>query len=181
MDTALLGVICGFVGTVMGALVAYFGPLQAEQRRGRNEHEARAEDRITADIGRYVAARTVTDQWLDLLRRAYEAAMEGRLDLDQFDADVVRHSDELRLRLADLAHLGITAPTTDDMFRTFRTTTGQIRRFAVDGDDDRIYSDDVRGTASFRSVMACGEARARWAMRVLDELSLRTGRDFSAP
>ncbi|WP_406469848.1 hypothetical protein [Streptomyces sp. NBC_01615] len=175
MDAAWLGVICGLVGTVTGATVAYFGPLQLERRRARNEREVRAEDRIAVDIGRYVAARAVTDQWLDLLRRAHQAALESHLDLDQFDADTARHSDELRLRLAELAHLGIVEPTTSPSFRTFRIATAAIRRMAVDGG-----SADRGEPGSVSSLLqACVTARARWALQVLERVSLRTGINLS--
>ncbi len=178
VDTALLGVICGFAGTVLGGAVAYFGPLQVERRRARSERELRAEDRITADIDRYTAVRAVADQWLDLLRRTCESAVDGTLDLERFDADAVRCSDELRLRLAELAHLGVTNTGTDDMFYMLRSTTSQIRRLAT-GWDDRVFETDNRGDQCFRKIGACQQSRADWAMLVLDKLSARTGRDLS--
>ncbi|MCK2145289.1 hypothetical protein ABZ628_28955 [Streptomyces diastaticus] len=178
MDTALLGVICGFAGTVLGGAVAYFGPLQVERRRARSERELRAEDRISADIDRYIAVRVVADQWLDLLRRAHESAVDGSLDLERFDADALRYSDELRLRLAELAHLGVTDTGTDDMFHMLRKSTGQIRRLAS-GWDDRLFETDNRGDRCFRGIGTCQQSRADWAMLVLDKLSLRTGRDLS--
>ncbi|UFR06899.1 hypothetical protein KBP30_39545 [Streptomyces sp. Go40/10] len=176
MDTALLGVVCGAAGTVAGAAVAYFGPLQLERRRERREREVRTEDRAAADIARYVNARTAADQWLDLLRRAYQAALENRLDLARFDDDVVRSSDELRLRLTELAHLGLIESNTNPAFIAFRRTAVEIRRLAADG--DRADSDD-RGSEVLRSLEACAAERTDWARCVLRRLSARTGLDLS--
>lgn len=177
MDTALLGVICGLIGTVAGAVVAYFGPLQLERRRAQSEREARTEDNINADIGRYVTARTAADQWLDLLRRSHQAALEKRLDLDRFDAEVVRHSDELRRRLAELAYLGIGESRTNPAFTSFRRATDEIRRLAAEGGG--TGRDDDKGSTAIRCLEACAVERTRWAEQVLDKLSLRTGLDLS--
>lgn len=178
MDAALLGVVCGFAGTVVGAVVAYLAPLQVERLRARNAQQERAEGQITADIDRYTAVRTVVDQWLDLLRRTHESAVDGSLDLERFDADAVRYSDELRLRLAELAHLGVTDTGTNNMFRSLRVATVETRRLAS-GWDDGVFETDNRGDRCFRGILACQESRADWAMLVLDKLSLRTGRDLS--
>lgn len=175
MDTALLGVICGLVGTALGSAVTYFGPLQLELRRERREREARMDDRVNADIGRYVAARAAADQWLDLLRRGYQAASENRLDLDQFDADVVRCSDELRLRLAELTYLGISETRTNPAFTTFRRAAAEIRRLAAESDGAQgLDGGGDRGSTALRHVEACAEERTDWARQVLDKLSLRS-------
>ncbi|MFJ7911397.1 hypothetical protein [Kitasatospora sp. NPDC096204] len=189
MDASLLGVICGFAGTVVGAVVAYFAPLQVERLRSRNNQQERAESQriaqqeraesqTTADISRYTAVRAVVDQWLDLLRRAHGPAVDGRLNLERFDEDAVRYSDELRLRLAELAHLRITDTGTGDLFRGLRQATELIRRLA-DGQDDSVYDTDRRGDHCWRWIESCRNSRSDWAMLVLDRLSLRTGHDFS--
>lgn len=193
MDAATLGAVCGLAGTVAGAAVAYFGPLQLERRRERVDREARLEERIRADIGRYVAARAAADQWLDLLRRGYQAALERRLDLDQFDADVARCSDELRLRLADLTYVGISEPDTNPAFTTFRRAAGDIKRLAADdsapdgagspggeGAPGEPGAGEERGAAALRRVEACAAERTNWARGVLDALSLHPGVDLSA-
>ncbi|MGP4114230.1 hypothetical protein ACTWP5_25395 [Streptomyces sp. 4N509B] len=177
MDTTVFGVICGLIGTVAGAAVAYFGPLQLERRRERSERAARMEAKINADIGRYVAARAAADQWLDLLRRGHRAVLESRLDLDQFDADVVRHSDELRLRLADLAHIGMSDSRTNPTFSSFRRASDAIRRSAITR-NAMSYEDDME-TAVDRHIEACAAERTRWARNVLDKLS-REGMDRGA-
>jgi hypothetical protein len=175
VDTALLGVVCGLVGTVLGSAVTYFGPLQLERRRERREREARTYDKVNADIGRYAAARAAADQWLDLLRRGCQAALENRLDVDQFDADVVRCSDELRLRLAELTYLDISETRTNPAFVMFRRTAAEIRRLAAEGDGTRgADGDGDRGSTALRYVEACAEERTEWARHVLDKLSLRT-------
>ncbi|MFJ8254304.1 hypothetical protein [Streptomyces sp. NPDC094466] len=176
MDTALLGVICGAAGTVVGAVVAYFGPLQLERRRERLEREVRTEDRAAADIARYVNARTAADQWLDLLRRGYQAALESRLDIARFDEDVVRCSDELRLRLTELAHLGMSEPRTNPAFTAFRRAAEEIRRLAADC--GRVDKGDGERTA-LRCLEACAAERTEWARQVLGTLSARTGLGLS--
>lgn len=177
MDAALLGVVCGAAGTVAGAAVAYFGPLHLERRRERREREVRTEDRAAADIARYVNARTAADQWLDLLRRGYQAALENRLDLARFDEDVVRCSDELRLRLTELAHLGMSEPRTNPAFTAFRRAAEEIRRLAADG--GRADNGD-RERAALGCLEACAAERTEWARQVLVRLSARTGLELSS-
>jgi len=174
MDTALLGAICGLVGTALGAAVAYAGPLRAEQRRQRSEQAVRTENRLTVDLDRYVRARAEADIWLDLLRRAYDDMRVGRLNLDQFDADATRHSEELRLRLADLAHLGVMIVGTLDFFDLLRAATFTLKRAALlpPGDEREHQVRQVEGR-----IEGCVAARNEWAVGLLDCLGDRAALD----
>ncbi len=171
MDAALVGALCGCLGTALGAAIGYFGQLHVERRRQRAERDIRAENQTTLDLDRYVRARVVVDVWLDLLRRAQRDVVLGRLDLEQFEAEATRHSEELRLRLAELAHIRVMRVGTLDLFGQMRGLTDHIVRL-----ESRTGGDgpsEVRRLGE--RIELCAWERNRWALSVLDQISRRTG------
>ncbi|MFF3458566.1 hypothetical protein ACFYXH_30455 [Streptomyces sp. NPDC002730] len=177
MDAALVGAVCGFMGTAVGAAVGYFGPLQVERRRQQAERNIRAENQTTLDLDRYVRARVVADVWLDLLRRAHLDAVLRRLNLDQFEAEATRHSEELRLRLTELAHLGVTSAGTLDLFGMLRSATHHIMKIeSLTGDErHRVILD------ADELIKGCVAERNAWALSLLDRVSHRTGLELTPP
>ncbi|MER5618519.1 hypothetical protein [Streptomyces sp. NPDC002215] len=175
MDTALLGVLCGAGGTVLGSVLTYLGPLHLERRRERRENTVRGEDRAAYGIACYVNARAAADRWLDLLRRAHQAAREASLDVQQFDKDVADCSDELRLRTAELTSLGMGEPQTNSAFAAFRQATERIKRLAADDGADA----EAAGSRALEALEFCVAERTRWAGHILVRLSARTGLEFS--
>ncbi|MGW1878759.1 hypothetical protein [Streptomyces sp. NPDC001975] len=176
MDAAAAAVIFGLAGTLIGAGATYFGPVHAERRRQNREQSIRAEDQASMHLDRYVRARTTVDVWLDLLRRAYWDIRDQRLDLAGFEAEAIRHSEELRARLADLTHVGVPATghaefrmSTGDMYSCLRRATNEVRRLGL-RPAEAGHSDVLR-----LRIDECLSARSDWALEVLDSISQRSG------
>ncbi|MEW1648756.1 hypothetical protein [Streptomyces sp. NPDC091219] len=175
MDSALIGTICGFAGTATGAALGYFGPLRLERRRQESAKEAATENQIALDLDRYVQARVVADLWLDLLRRALEDALMQRLDPAQFDTESTDHSKELRLRTAELTHIGVATVRSGTLFNLLRNATTMIKRFDILPVEEKQQNElDIR-----EIIMRCQLERGQWAELMLEHVRHRTGRDLA--
>ncbi|MFD9688074.1 hypothetical protein ACFWXO_20205 [Kitasatospora sp. NPDC059088] len=175
MDSALIGTICGFAGTMTGAALGYFGPLRLERRRQESVREAATESQIALDLDRYVRARVVADLWLDLLRRALEDSLMQRLDPAQFDTESTDHSKELRLRTAELTHIGIATVRSGTLFNLLRNATAMIKEFDILPIEEKRQNEiGIR-----EIIMRCQLERGQWAELMLEHVRHRTGRDLA--
>ncbi|MFD9067777.1 hypothetical protein ACFVZ3_40420 [Kitasatospora purpeofusca] len=129
------------------------------------------QNQIALDIDRYVRARVVADIWLDLLRRALQDVMAHRLDLARFDTESTEHSKELRLRTAELTHIGIATVRSGALFNLLRNATAMIKEVhALPGEERQQHEMGLAG-----SITMCQVERGRWAELMIDHIRSRTG------